>query len=412
MIQLVLELMRDELVALPEAERDLLLSRVVVFNPFDDTKLLPLQLLKPEPDTEPELQAFELTSLLNAMGGGDLGVRQDSLLYHLMLLGISAGLNLIDIASLLADPGGLAAQAAACPHPEVREYFVRGTRVTSSSADGVLARLHRLLRLPTLRRMLTASSSVSFHELLGRYIVFADLGSPPLGCEDLGRFVSQLVTLKLSRAVFQRRHEEARRPVLVVVDEWQEGVSDGAAERYERLLALARSRGVSFLLVSQSLAGAARVSATLPRVIATNTSVQMLFRASPEDARTLKHLLPVTGRRPRPTPAPWETGARAPFLSPSAVLDALVADISGLPSRTFYLWNRNLGAHAVLTRADNVSPGSRSREAAALDRRLQQGALRLGPPPRIRFVEDEPLARTLPAEPVAPQEQRGRPRRR
>jgi hypothetical protein len=264
--------------------------------------------------------------------------------------------------------------------------------------------------------MLGASGSVNFRELLRDRITLVDLGSPPLGCEDIGKFWSQLLNLKFSRAIFERTQNDATRPVAAFVDEWQEGLAAGpdTADRYERLLSMARSRGVSLWLISQSLAGAAKVSSSLPKVVATNTNVQLLFRAAPDDARQMAHLLPVSGRCPHGARAPWEPRPRSPYLSRGEELQLLQEAVSSLPDRTFYFWDRRGGHRAALVRARDVSPSGR-RIAPQLERRLGEGMLARpivelerevlrAVPPLFRVMSD--------ADASAPSRPTRRPRRR
>jgi hypothetical protein len=377
-VALLRELLGDMIQTLPNKQAEALLGRIVVIDPFSSSSLVPMQVLKPEPGMRPEEQAFEVTTIINRMGGADLGIRQDDYTYHLVLLGVTTGKTLPAIAELLSDPIALAQTARSSPHDAVRNYFgaVDRKQLTQGSLEGVRARLNKLLRLPSTRLMLDAPGSLSFKQLLAENIVLVDVGSPPFGCEDIGRFWSGLVTLKLTRAIFERTHADAKRPVAVAIDEWQEGLAAGGdiAEHYERVLAMARSRGVSLWLVSQSLAGAAKVSSTLPKVVATNTNVQMCFRASAEDARAMSHLLPVSGRRPRPQPAPWEEASRVPYLSRNEELELLTREITTLPDRTFYFWNRRSGGRAELSRAADVSAKG-TKPSSAIVRRLRDGIL-------------------------------------
>jgi len=378
-VALLRELIADLVHDLPPAQAEGLLDRIVVIDPFSASSLVPMQVLKLEDGARPEDLAFEVTGVVNRMGGADLGVRQDDFTYHLLLLGVTTGRSLPGVAALLADPVALLAAARASPHESVRAYFGAADRkpLTQTSLEGVRARLNRLLRLPATRLMLDGSASLSFKKLLAENVVLVDVGSPPFGCEDVGRFWSGLITLKLTRAIFERSPADALRPVFVGIDEWQEGLSAGGevAEQYEKILSMARSRGVSLWLVSQSLAGAARVSATLPKVVATNTNVQMCFRASPEDARTMAHLLPVSGRRRRAAAAPWEESSRSPFLSRAEELELLMRDLAALPDRTFYFWDRRAGAGAELVRAATVEPAAAGFRNARVAERLRDGAI-------------------------------------
>jgi len=379
LVPLVREVIAGLVAELPALEAQVLLDRLVVIDPFASDALVPFNLLRPDDGVPAELHAWEVASLVNRVGGSEMGTRQDAFLFHAILLAISAPkpLTLVELAMLMDDPVAFLAQAESSPSERVRSFFRGGLKVSGSSLDGVRARVTRLLRLPSMRLQLGSKAGLSFPELLAEKIVLVDLGSPPQGCEDIARFWSGLVNAKVARAVFARTHTDAKRPVLVVVDEWAEGLQGegDVAGDYEKLLAMARSRGVSMVLAAQSLAGAAKVSSTLPRVVATNCAWQWWFRASPDDARLLAHMLPVTGREPRPAGAPWEEAPRSPYLTPAEERDLRVQEVSRLPNRTCWYWDRERPYPAVLMRTSNVAlptPGFRSAELSA---RLRNGTL-------------------------------------
>lgn len=328
----------------PEA-RERFLHALVVVNPFSTEALVPLQVLARLPDAEvdEETLAFDVATLFERLVGADLGVKQDAVVYHLILLGVSRRMSLPELPRLLNDPALLASMAAGSPHPQVRTFFGPSFRMQAASVSGLQARFTRITRLPSNRLMLSAPGCLDFRAMLRDKVVIANFGNPPLGGEEQARFFGNLFNLKTTRAIFDRPDEEADRKVLVVTDEWQEGLSGGReiADNYERVLAMSRSKGVGFLLVSQSLAGAAKISSSLPRVVATNTALQMLFRASIEDARAMTHLLPATGRRLRSAPLPWEGRRESPFYSRAEELTQLVEEVATLPKRVFYYWNRD-----------------------------------------------------------------------
>lgn len=416
LVAIVRRLMRALLETLPPAQAARLLDRLVIVNPFAEAALVPLQILRRERREDPELVALEAATVIDRLGGAQLGVNQDAFLYHALLLGVDRGLSLPVIADRLADLGGFTTLAASSSLPAVRTFFGGERRLSDASLQGVRARLHRLCRMPSARLMLGARDALSFYELLRSRIVLIDLGSPPFGCEDLGAFWAGILTLKLTRAIFQRTEADARRPVTLLVDEWQEGIAAaGNAQHYARVLSVARSRAVSLVLISQSLAGAARVEATLPEVVATNTSVQLLFRASSADARSMAHLLPVTGRRHRPPTAPWEERPRTPFLDRQAEREALVAEIPSLPQRTFYFWNRHHSPRAELVRALDVNlpqvrwrdartewlleHGALARPIAELEANLHAGEV--AEPPLFRPRREVPVPERPPPQPPA-----------
>lgn len=376
---------------LPKAEARRLLDRLVVINPFSTEALVPFQILKPEPGVAPELQAFEATTLVNRLGGAACGVNQDDFLYKGLLACVTLDISMPEFARLLDRPAEFCALAAQCPSAEARSYFAEGVRVTAAALQGVRARIDRLLRLPATRQMLGAKDALPLRKLMSTHVVLVNDGAPPLGCEDIGAFWRGLLALKFTRAIFERAPEEAARPVAAFVDEWQEGLAAGGdiADHYERVLSMARSRGVFLTLLSQSLAGAARVSASLPKIVATNTNTQILFRASIEDARAMAHMLPVTGRAPRPAGLPWEGRARSPYLTQQEELQARIEEAASLPDRMFYLWNRRRPYRAVLARSVDVTIRRPAMRTADLAWRLRNGALAV-PVDELRATEPQP----------------------
>ena len=360
------------------AQRERFLNALVVVNPFSTEALVPLQVLArlPEGDVDEETQAYEVSTLFERLVGADLGVKQDALVYHLILLGVSRGMSLPELPRLLNDPVALAAAAAGCAHPQVRSFFGPAFRMQNASVSGLQARFTRLLRTPSNRLMLSAPGCLDFRAMLRDKVVVANFGNPPLGAEDQARFFGGLFTVKMTRAIFDRPTIEADRRVLVVADEWQEGLAGGKeiAENYERVLAMSRARGVGLFLVSQSLAGAAKVSSSLPRIVATNTSLQMLFRASIEDARAMTHLLPVTGRRQRSAPHPWEARRESPFVSRAEELNQLVDEVATLPKRVFYYWNRDAPYRAQRIRTADMIVERPAFLPAEVARRVRLGS--------------------------------------
>ena len=376
------ELVRDLLASLvdllPAQQANMLIDALVVIDPFSTEALVPLNVLAREPGSQvaAEVQAYEVASMFERMTRAATGVVQDQLLFNLLVMGVCDGhLALPDLAPLIMDPVARATIAARSPNADVRRFFVEGRPVPVSSAAGLQARFSRLLRLPATRLMLGARGCVDFRQLLRDKIVLANLGNPPLGCEDIARWWGGLIMLKSTRAIFERGAEEAGRPVLFAVDEWQEGLNAGdeIAENYERVLAMARSKGVALMLMSQSLAGAAKISSSLPKIVATNTSHQFLFSASAEDAKAMAHILPLSGCYPREPARPWEDRPKSPYLAAPDELAKLVDGVTHLPDRTFYYWQRRAPYKAQLVRATDVDVRAPAFMPAEAARRIRVG---------------------------------------
>lgn len=126
------------------------------------------------------------------------------------------------------------------------------------------------------------------------------------------------------------------------------------------------------------------------------------------------HLLPVTGRRPRPAPPPWEEKPRSPYLSAAEEREFLISEVPSLPDRVFYLWNRRRPYRAELVRALEVSPKSAPFRSAAVSERLATGILAVPIAELERQVraEDTPAAPAdIATEPVIAPRPSRRPRR-
>lgn len=361
---------------LPSRIANRLIDRYVVVNPFSRAALPPLQILKPEPGMDPEEQAYDAATVIERMSGAALGVKQDEFCFFFLLFGILGGYSLPMLAEILSTPGALATAAAASTSSRVRGFFAPGVKLSAASLDGVRARLNALLRLPSSRLMLGAKSCISFSNIVASKVAFIDVGSPPFGSEDIARFFGGWFTLKLHRALFERSEADLGRPVLVMVDEFQEGLAAaGVAEQYERVLMMVRSKAVGLALVTQGMAAVTKVSAALPKIIETNCPTRLLFRSSEEDARNARGMLQLTGRRPRgPTP-PWADAPRSPFMTPEEEREALIQELTHLPLRHFYFLNRRTETPAELVRAKRVEPAPVRFRSKELAWRLENGAL-------------------------------------
>jgi len=394
---------------LPPQQSNMLVDALVIIDPFSTEALVPLNVLARDPESPmpAEVQAYEVASMFERMTRAPTGVVQDQMLFNLILLGVCDGhLALPDLVPLIMNPSARAAVAARSPNADVRRFFAEERPMPISSATGLQARFSRLLRLPATRLMLGARGCVDFRSLLRDKIVLANLGNPPLGCEDIARWWGGLITLKTTRAIFERSAEESTRRVLLAVDEWQEGLAAGdeIAENYERVLAMARSKGVALMLMSQSLAAAAKISSSLPKIVSTNTSHQFLFSASAEDAKTMAHMLPVSNRQPREPAQPWEERPRSPYLMAQEELARLVDGVTHLPDRTFYYWQRRAPYKAQLVRAIDIdveAPAFLPAETACRLRvggaaipiaELERSSPRSPVPAAVAAVADDPAA--------------------
>jgi hypothetical protein len=370
----------DLVETLPPQQGKCLVDELIRFDPFSTKYVVAMQLLAREPGLDISEQAADVTSLLSQIAGPALGTLQDSILFGVSAIGIENGFNLLDVRRLLAEPSSIQSLAQQSSLEDVRLSLGTGT-IRRNSLEGVCARIDRFLRLRSTQLMLSGANRLSFEDAMANGTLLFSAGSPPGGNEDVQKGWLRYSTKQLERSVFRRSHADASRPVLVLMDEFQESLSAGVGaamdpgESFERLLTLAASRGVSLWLITQSLARVAKVASTLPSVIGTNVGIQLIGRASTADAHLLATagVLPITGRRRRPAPAPWET-QREPFLSREEEVRELARELQQLPRRSFYFQDRSRPYPAELVRIRDVTCRDRSQHSAELLERIARGA--------------------------------------
>lgn len=352
----------------PDAER--LLQLVVLLDPFSGELLPNLGVLARDPSLDPELQAYEIASVITAEMEMSAGFRQEAVLHRLLECLIRANLPLTAVPAALHRPALLTALADSCAPREL--FLDTATRLEGESKDrlaGLSARLDRLLRLRSARLALGSPSCIDFGQLLDERITLVRL-APPLGSSDVGRFLSGLIWLKLSHAI--RRRPNGAAPVQVAVDEWPTFLAGGGARLasgFEDLLRLARSKGVFLWVLAQDLSSIAKISPSLPEVAKTNLHWQLVFRAV--DAGAWDFILPVTGRRRRPASLPWEE-AKELYLERGAELVLLREELARLPDRQCYIVDRRTGLPGVLIRTADLRLRASEADVRALEVRASR----------------------------------------
>lgn len=313
------------------------LERLRVVRPFDAGRVPALNVLTPVPGLPAALHAKEVATVITeALGASaQVGLRMETILLYALRLALDVGgLSLLEVRELLANDPYRAALVATCCDEEVTSYFThRFRRERGESVQALLSRLDLLLLSPSAKRALAAEGSLDVPALLEAGVGLIDVGSPPRGAEYLSQFWLGVLVRALARAIMGRPGQDLP-PALVVLDEWQTGLDEQLAIHFERLLTLARFKRVGLWLINQL---PAQVGARHPALLATlknSCALQVAFRQSAEDARTLAHLLP-----------PAE-GQRA---------DERLAAFTRLPERTCWFAPRALGLSAVQLRSPTVA---------------------------------------------------------
>jgi hypothetical protein len=354
---------------LPPREAEEFERRIVSIDLFSSERLPKLQILAPEAGVDPELLAFEISTLITAEMDMAAGLRQEAVLHRVLECMIRAGLPLTVLPRVLLGPELLLRLAST---HEPRELFLAtAERIAKEPKErilGLVARAERLLRLKSTRLVLGGSDrSIDFDGLLDR-MTLIDL-APPAGSADVGRLLSALVWMKLAHAIRRRANGAPR--VHVIVDEWPTFLAGGGArlaDSFEELLRLARSKGVFLTVLSQDMASVAKISASLPDIVRTNMHLHCIFRAI--DADAWDFALPVTGCRPRSPASGIDAGKKC--LDRRAELALLREELARLPDRECYFVDRRKGLPGVRMRTADLKLAATDEDVQALTERASR----------------------------------------
>lgn len=358
-----------QLAPIPRA-REALLSRLVLIDLFGGGAVLPrLNVLAPVPGLDEESHAFQIALLLTAELDQGVGVRQEAILCRVVECLLRARLPLTVLPVALSTPLLLERLAETCgPADLFKTTAQRLRRESKERILGLESRAERVLRLKATRLALGAPDCIDFEELLG-VVGFVNL-APPQGAADIARVLSGLLWIGLSQAI-RRRPNGAPRTHLII-DEFSTFLSAGGpsmVDGIEDLLRLARSKSVYLTGALQDLASIGKLSATLPEQLRTNIHLWMCFRSLSDTSYDF--LLPVTGRRPRAAPAPWEEN-RGGFLERSAEVQLLRSRLSQLADRECFIADRRTGLPGVWMRTADLTLDASVDEIAAVEAAARQ----------------------------------------
>jgi hypothetical protein len=272
------------------------LGEVKFFRPFDRHVVPQLRLTAREAQVPAEVQALSLVSSLEEATGAELGLRMRSIATPLATAAIELGLPLSVIVDWLGDPRAFRDAAAGVPNERLQEYaqsqFPKESR---ESVSAIRSRLEAVLLLPIVRRALEARTFLPLEDWIERFHLNFDWSRPPAGQEAAVRALCGPVMGRLTRALLNRAPGPTSPHILLLGDELQEILGRFETVGVGRLMALARSRGVSCFFMFQQRSQLPR---DLQELLRTNATVELVFRANHRDAATYAHSLPVAEDEP------------------------------------------------------------------------------------------------------------------
>lgn len=349
---------------MPASAREALLGRVVLLDLFGSESLPRLNVLAPVPGLDEETHAYQIALLLTAEMDQGVGVRQEAILFLVLRCLLRAGLPITALPTALEAPVLLERLAESCGPAELfRAAAQRLRRESKERVLGLVSRAERVLRLRATRLALGAPDCLDFGRLL-ELVALVNL-SPPMGAADISRVLSGLFWMGISQAI--RRRPNGAPCTHLVIDEaptFLAAAGAQGADGLEDLLRLARSKGVHLAALTQDLASIAKVSPSLPETLRTNMHLVALFRCLADSHWDF--ILPVTGRRGRPEPAPWEE-RKGGFLERPAELQLLRGELARLPDRQCFLADRRTGLPGIRLRTAELRLAATAAEVAALE---------------------------------------------
>ncbi|MBI5529777.1 MAG: type IV secretory system conjugative DNA transfer family protein [Deltaproteobacteria bacterium] len=368
---LIGNLLPKALSTLPPKTREAALARINFLSPFSEDCIPVMNLIAPPPGVSSELHLLDLLHAFEVAAEAPLGVRQHELFVMGLKLLAEHKLHLPSFPFIFSNPP-LLQRLVLQSSPDLRAYFLhRYPQESEETKGGVLARLERVLALRSSRLSLSAPSCVDFREILSCGVTVISLAAP-FGCREAQKFWSAMLVSRLLRAIFARPNDPRLPPAVIASDEAQDFLQGPHAAEAERALTQARSRRVSLWLACQQFAQLEAASPTLAKALRTNCNVQALFRSSPEDSHAMRHILPVSGRHPRPAPAPWEK-VSSPFLNQGEEEKFLLDEGTRLPDRVGWWWDRRQPWRAVKFKTREVDLRGNEEMAEELQRRLKHG---------------------------------------
>lgn len=279
------DLVRDVLARLPEHRQD----DVVLIEPGERGPVVGLNPLR-GPRTDAERRADELLSLFKRLFGSSIGPRSSDVLLHALITAARLpGGTLTDVPVLLTSPAfRRKALVQVTDELVLGPYWSRFDAMSEAERAQVIAPILNKLRAfvsrPAVRRMLGQSEPAFTLDglFIKKRIVLVNLNRGLVGPET-AKLIGSLLLGQLWQAIERRGStpRSRRRPVMVIVDEWQDYAG---SLNFDDVLAQARGLGVGFTLAHQHLD---QLRPSLRSAVLANARNRVAFRPATGDGKPL-----------------------------------------------------------------------------------------------------------------------------
>jgi hypothetical protein len=356
------------------APRQEFIHSLVVINPFSDA-LVPLNVCKVLPGSNPEIQAYDVCLSLSRLFNSDMGFQMENILRHLLLLLIEAELTLVEAPEVMQDDLLRDILVNRSTRPAVKDFFLRAyPSVPSSSKLALLTRIQNLLLAENIKLMLGADDLIDLKAVLDKgQPLFMFFGKGNGAPEEQVAVLASLVLQLLFQAAFNTKSGK-RRPYQIILDEFFHLLDAPALEkRFETALTTLRSFGVMLSLVMHNFS---QVSGALRESILNNCDYTAVFRTHSRNAQFFGDFLPEldpeivaeTLRKTGRPPAKHEVRAH------------LISRLQQLPNRHCYFYDKQKPYRALLLRVPDVPSPEKGLGISeiALDDFMRQEGIFLG----------------------------------
>jgi len=321
----------------------MLRNQIVVIDPTSEEELVSFNPLERLPGISPAEQALELVAVFKKIWKEAWGARMEDLLKNSLVTLIENNLTLLELPLLLVRDGFRERLLEKTTHPIAREYFSEhfnkvALRTRHEWIESTLNKVDAFLFDDRIRLILSSPrSSFNFRDIMdGQKILLVKLAKAHL--KDNADLLGALLLAKLQMAASTRADLplEQRVPFFLYIDEFQHFATDTFVE----ILSEARKYGLALIMAHQNLD---QLSEDLKGSILGNTSIQVYFRISRQDAEVLaKEAFKTTGLEVKYAQVA-EGGYNFDFYSYPEEWERYFQALTDLPARTCYIKHKRQG---------------------------------------------------------------------
>lgn len=261
---------------------------VILFDPADESHVIPFNFLHAHGEFEKSLLASDLVAVFRSLSTS-WGDQMNSVFNNAVaaFLESSKGGTLADLRRFLLDSTWRDEFLETVRDPEIHFYWKKAFPQLggNKSIGPILTRLDTFLAPKAIRYMLShGDNRLDFSEIMdGRKIFLAKLSQGLIGSEN-SKLLGSLLFAKLQQMAMSRQRMSAdeREPFFVYADEFQNFICPSMTE----ILSGARKYGMGLILAHQELRQLERDREVASSVLS-NCFSRVVFRVSDSDARNL-----------------------------------------------------------------------------------------------------------------------------